>query len=707
MAPEEQILCEVPTAVEDFVKQLMITYKAVMLYPPSSAIPVQNAEAVIEVLHELLKDEPDVRLAISKDGFIYGDTPVFPGHAAYATLAQAFYHRGVADMRFHAGVTGRDITGLLGMLRLTPMDIVAGGGFETLLWEREVVSITITESRVQILEETLGEAEEQVTAADVERVLESQATGRAVERLVLVRVASDSAAIHDFLEQQVSSEGGLDGEKIRDLAHLAASQPLKDRPTLVRALADAIDRLDPDVKRTLVGDHVLPGARSDDSLAAVIRQMDVDAVCRMLVEQLEGGEASREGVARALRNLALISMADRSEVMNAAGAAMRGAGLDEESIGSVLELANPSVLTVRETKNPSATDERPVDAVFKLMDLAPLSQSQSEDDPDRVALELEVRHGIADADVLHALVTLVTIDPESDRWAAVMAMLESSLDLIVPRGEFDIAADAAQELCTAGADERFSVVQRTRLTSSVALLARQQHVQALADALRVYEEDTTEHQAARRLLDVLGDRAIDSLLAVLAEEQDGATRKALVDLLSKLAPDHISEIGGHVIDPRWYFVRNVVAVLGTTKSPAAVTYLSRAARYPDARVRREAVKALSGIPDRLASEIVVSLLSDEDGQNVQLAARHLGKSRVRGAVPVLMQVARGEGKGNRDMPARMEAIEALGQIGSEDARSVLESLGRKRILYASSRDRDVQAAAQAAVSRMTVVGGAR
>jgi HEAT repeat protein len=206
---------------------------------------------------------------------------------------------------------------------------------------------------------------------------------------------------------------------------------------------------------------------------------------------------------------------------------------------------------------------------------------------------------------------------------------------------------------------------------------------------------------------VLRDRAIGPLLSVLADEEDGATRKALVELLSGLAADHIARIGEHILDPRWYFVRNVVTVLGAPRSPAALTYLGRTARHPDARVRRETIRALAGIPDRVASELLVTLLSDEDAQNVQLAARHLGQGRVRGAVPVLMQVARGEGRGNRDLPARLEAIEALGQIGSDEALNVLSSLARRRGIMGGSRDREIRAAAQGAASRIRAQGGVR
>ncbi len=146
-----------------------------------------------------------------------------------------------------------------------------------------------------------------------------------------------------------------------------------------------------------------------------------------------------------------------------------------------------------------------------------------------------------------------------------------------------------------------------------------------------------------------------------------AARKSLVDTISGIAPAYIAELGEEVVDPRWFFVRNVVSILGSTKSPTVLPYLERTLRYPEARVRRETIRALSHQSDRLASQMLVHCLYDEDAQNVQLAARFIGQSGVQGAVPTLEQVARGEGRGNRENGPRVEAIEALGRLGATEA----------------------------------------
>jgi HEAT repeat protein len=197
------------------------------------------------------------------------------------------------------------------------------------------------------------------------------------------------------------------------------------------------------------------------------------------------------------------------------------------------------------------------------------------------------------------------------------------------------------------------------------------------------------------------------LLENLADEPDMVVRKSLVDILSALARNDLAQLGACVTDSRWYFVRNVVAILASTKSPAVLTYLERTLRYPDARVRRETIRGLSVIQDRRSNEMLVASLSDADMQNVQLAARYLGEFGDLGAVSALETVVRGEGQGNRETAPRVEAVEALGRLGATHALPLLESLAGRRTLMGGGRGKELRVAANAAVEAIKKKGAAR
>lgn len=710
-----------PPVIERFIKSLVVTAKAVVLYPPASNIPLETALEAAMVLGEALVERPEVRLIVTKQGLYYNDVPIFSEQAAYENFALDLYNRHLADVRFHVGTTAKEIVSFLSVLKYTPEEIGTSGGFENRLWELGVSTITVTEAHVAIVDAAaLSGAESNAATApplarnEIDELLAAAYGGRPRDQITVARFAGESAAVARYLTETFAGSGGLPdlmsaGERFAEIAEIAYESGGDDRHRLMASLGDALEQLDPALRRAMLIDEILPEARTNESLAAVVRQLDIDSVCRMLVAEMDADQVSRDGLARAIRNLALISIADRDEVVSAAGAAMRGAGIGESVIGEVLELASPSRLTVREMSTGGANQERPVDTIFKLMDLAPTPQREApdEDDPGIAALKVEARRGLTDGDVIMALVSLVGMDARENQFASTMSMLEDSLDLLIDRGEIDIAADAADALKAASENPDLTPEQRSRVGKAVGRFTKPADIRAVAHALRLYPSGSSEHEAARRLLDALGPLALEPLLEQLADEPDMSVRKSLVDLLSQMAPGYIRELGAYVTDARWFVVRNVVGILGSTHSSAALPYLERTVRHQESRVRREAIRALSGINDRFAHEMLIATLNDEDPQNVQLAARYLGASGVLAAVPVLEQVARGEGRGSRDSGPRVEAIEALGRLGATQALATLESLAGKRAFLGAQKARELRAAAESAIARIKTHGGAR
>jgi len=694
----------VPPVIERFMKQLVVTYKAVCLYPPSSTIPRDNAYAAVVALRDALQTEPELRLAVTKDGLLWEGSPLFPGQSAFTSFARELYNHNLAEVRFHSGAQPKDLTALLSVLKDDPADVQAAGGFELRLWEQGVDSVTVTLAHVTLVEsDTQAPAAGPASAVEVDEALAAALAGNRDNRL-LGRLIGDREAMREYMTRAYVSgdeESPFGDRTINELARIVAELPADERPRLLDSLAQAIMGLPAEERHQLVAEHLLVDARSDDAVASVMRQLDVDEVCRVLVEGLKDSRESLEGLARAIRNLAMISIADREDVVNAAGAAMRGAGVSEDAVDDVLEMAHPSRLAVRDGAPAAAATERPPDPIFELLDLAPLQKPTiGEGDPMIDALREEARKGLTDGDVIGAMVTLVGLDHRETPFGQMMSLLEDSIDLLVDRGEIEIAADVTDAMLATAEAEDLSDVQRARARKAVGRFARPAAVRAVLSALRLYAEGSDEYEAARRLLVTLGGRVIEPLLELLADEPDMAVRKSLVDLLAGIAGDYIPELGAHLSDQRWFVVRNVITVLGSTKKSAALPYMERTLRHGDSRVRRETIRSLSLIHDRRAVEMLKAALSDDDPQNVQLAARYLGMSGERGAIPSLVEVARGDGRGNRDISARVESVEALGRLGDESTMPILESLATKRAIIGAGRTRELRVAAESAMSRI-------
>lgn len=707
-----------PAAFEGLVKQLLVTYKAVKLYPPSSTIPRENAREVVGTLQALLRERSAVRLVVTKEGLLFEGLPILPDQPAFTTFVREFYARRLSDVRFHSGVTEQDVVSFLGILLEEPAEIDRAGGFESRLWDRQIDSVTVGEVATKIIDAVADEEIEQTPAEGeqwppddgyIEDLLAMTHALRPRDQRLLVRFMASPKLVSRFLQDAALTRGpasavSMLAERIATMARLAHGELAEDRPALLRSVAEAIMALDGETRHKLLVDRLLSDARIDDAVAEVIRQLDLEEICSALAEGLNPDPVSRDGISRALRNLSLISMAAKDEVAEAARSTFIGAGASTEEVDELLEQALPTRLHV--ARKPDEREETAPDGVLKLIDLAPSRDLAPDDDDEDLRLLREEAHaGVTDGDVLMTLVTLTTLERRPDVFGSLMALVEDKVVMLLEWGELEIATDAASALSVLTQDESLDDAQRSRVDEAIGTLAQPKQIRLIAKAMRVFRSDSPEHATCRRLLGILGGHAIGPLLEVLADEPDMGARKALVDLVSDIAPGHVQLLGEKVTDPRWYFVRNVVSILGGTRGSDTLPYLGRSLRHPDARVRRETIRALSNVQDRLSEEMLVAALSDEDAQNVRLSARYLGTIDARGATTALIGVARGEGRGNREVGPRVEAIEALGRIGAPEAEAALAALAGRRAIIRSGRAREIRAAAESALAALESAGG--
>jgi HEAT repeat protein len=220
-----------------------------------------------------------------------------------------------------------------------------------------------------------------------------------------------------------------------------------------------------------------------------------------------------------------------------------------------------------------------------------------------------------------------------------------------------------------------------------------------------------ERTGLRSTLLHIGADTVTSLVRELVAARDVSARRAYRDAL--VALDHVGVplLEDMVGDERWFVVRNMVGILGEIRSPDAVEHFRRTIEHPDARVRRETVLALSkiggeeavpllarGLNDAEASlrgtaavrlgltklplavgPLLTRLQQEGDGEVEMEIVRALGRIGDPRAVPVLAERASGGGFFSR-IPSsiRVEATRALGEIGGEVARAVLQRLLRER-----------------------------
>jgi len=712
----------VPKPVQLFVVRLSTTMKSQRLYPSGSDIPHRSAVDALEALEAIFGEEQYLELRVGRDGLRYQASSVFPRSQSFTTFAREFYKRNLAAVRFQEGVTPDEILLFLSLIIAPPEQVAAGGGMEVGLSELGVVNITVSETATRIVETALPgtmptpaeieadkdkkhepEAEfDEDALKSIEEILEEAGADQPRDRRLLMRALRDKRAVAEYL-QEARERGSEDSikdlaKRIGALARSTRNEVPADRAAVLSVIAEAISDLSPQERGELYQDHLIDQAKRDQALAELVDKLGVDELVDRILDQIDETPEALTGLSRAVRNLTLMNVqAPGESVLNLVVSKLQADGRSDGFISGMTQAASPTKISgIHQFKTDRSES---VGMVLRLVDMTPDGSDVFVFDEAVEPLRNEAARGTTDGDVIESLMAVAMMEPRDEQFNAIMTMLEDSVGYLIEAGEADVAADVAEALSAASNDETLSESHRAAMAKLLQSIARPSSLAAVTSVLRRYKSDTPEYIACRRLLTVLGTAIIDPLLEVLAEENDMAARKALIEMISAVAGNYVHELGARLTDKRWYLVRNVVSIMAATHSPDALPYLQRTLRHSDARVRRETIRGFAAIHTAMSESMLVAALDDEDAQNVELAAKYLDSLGTHAAVPALELIARGQSRGNHEQQVRVAAIGALSRIGEPTSLLLFQELAKKRgfLWFGGGRDKEVRAAATEAL----------
>jgi HEAT repeat protein len=172
---------------------------------------------------------------------------------------------------------------------------------------------------------------------------------------------------------------------------------------------------------------------------------------------------------------------------------------------------------------------------------------------------------------------------------------------------------------------------------------------------------------ATQIFQRLGEEAGTLLVEALAESEQRAERRALVDALSK-AKIGASALRHSLSDARWYVVRNAADLLGTYQAEGAAADLGRVLSHSDERVRRAAAAALAQLTAQGGTtDPLVRALTDPSPGVRQAAAGGLGLRRSPKSLAALLERLQKEDDGT----VQAALLEALGRNASPTAVNAL------------------------------------
>lgn len=705
------------------LRDLAFAVQALQLYPPDSPVVSDAVERAHGKLMPLV-NAGRLSLAILPETIRVGGADVGSGSRTVRSLAERLHQRGVSHLHLDASLQTKGLQVLAELLATHADELKAEGGIDALYRRQHLEGLTLEMLQLEKLYEEDEEPEGDPDAAIWEQILGGYREELDLQGIDWESLADDREQFADFLGWLLDDESPPAGisemsriQLVRAVCERVGSAAAALGPDRIEAVTEVFsrfyDKLDREVWIDLLGQPlpVGPGSPGADMTPPSSPHLDAEertmraAATELGATDLAGGigaTLSRQQV----EDLLVYALTSREEESPRIFGLFHNL-LEERSERDLMEQA------IREAveRQTEGDDERKtfeelwphlndalrgenLDDYVSTTYRAQLDQLLTETpltslwDVDRIA----GRMGELDPIYLmqrKAKVMLEVLGNESDDddYVALVLELERALPDLIVDGQYI----AAEEILKALAADLVPSNGRTDIQREAArdVLIRFCNQHTLREVVRnLAGKQRTQIDAATRIFGSLGPMAVPPLLEALSQEHSRPVRVHLVGMLAAIGDQALPEIRKHLRDKRWFFVRNLVWIIGEIGDARFVPHLGIIVNHADVRVRRETVRSIGKLRHEATTPVLVSATEDSDFEVQLLAIRGLGTSGAHSAVGRLREFLRlPNSTGNNTDVIRAAAI-ALGRIGSAAALPDLKKLTRRPILF---RGRRIQA----------------
>jgi hypothetical protein len=625
---------------------------------PARAAGLRNAHAR---LCALLRASGGLELGVTREGLLHAETSFAAPHAR--ALAQALHVRNVAVLRFEEGVDPTEVETLLRLLgpvkpgaepRPLELDLTAAGIGHVSVVSLDYSALATTEAVSPILEEPAS-----LWAAIVQSLL----TGKVLAPHGVTPLSGETYTAEGLASLLASSAAGTDSAGLEGVlgsvkTHLGRAHG-PAWTAAVHQLGELVRALPKDI-RDLILQSALSAAAGDE------RVQDLVPLLTSLLEP--------DDLLRALRQLSVSGVklsAHALKLIHTLSAdARRRAEQDPSSEAVTRQVVDEltQLFHDEDVDRYNPDDHQGLLDQVAAVDLTAVWPAAAEDPTALGASTQTLTEEAIRTTTTQVLLDLVA-SGDAEGAAGPLARLQQVFGDALAAGDMAHALGLVDALRALSADAALTASLRAAVTGLMARLASESIPRILQSGASAEETAL----ALRELVARLGAAATAGLLESLSVEKDKSRRRRLFDALVSLGLEIAPQTRRLLTDPRWYVVRNMVALLRAVGDRSAIPDLRRCAEHPDIRVRLEAIKTLLGLDPSVPRQLLERALNDPDPKIAEAAVSLCGQCGIREArAPLLAMLQRWDFLGAR-LSLRLKALRALADLGDP---TVLPELGR-------------------------------
>jgi len=681
--------------VHDVMRSLVSAIRTVKIYPPNNPVYFQSIKKSFELLEHFLTTAPEYSVGVQKTNFTYRHMPVGKEAQLNKAIAQDLFAKGIREIVLSAGVTEAELLELCRALALSSEDLAMKNGISSILWEKGADHIKVTEAGLDEIITTkmskgLMDKNSTGNTATMEATVPSAAKKEKVffgRTLVLGELISDPSGFA-FSMLELAKRTHAEHESVEDRLYALyqeagckiEAEHAGQSDAMFEGLAKSVLSLEPNFRDALVAGKLY---KDLDTEMAAEQQPEAEQQLPSALHEIQAGRFSHAWTVQQVSTLLKKSTSKK---------------------------ALPSVPSL----SPAEVEAEPVST-----DLIGIAREMAEYSPEEMERLKILGEAGMESDIfqatLHTFICLLPLaknpvhsvpdEKELVRFSSVVRQLEDMMNFFLKEKDYDRALSIIQAFHRP-VDPAF----QPRLKEALKKTGSKSVVITAIGELKKHPKDSREYQSAYDYISKLEREATEVLLELMAEEQDRTARIFYVDLLKDVGKNQITLLGELLSDGRWYFVRNIVSILGESKADQALLFLRRASDHENVRIRQEVIKGLLTIGGKKAASVLAKLLRDRDADIQMTAIRAYGDFPGIGAEESkpLIEFLEDRSLRMKEQELTIEAIKTLGKIGGRDAREFLKRYDIIRWWKPWKLQKQIKAAAEQAgeeISRRQGDGG--
>jgi hypothetical protein len=258
---------------------------------------------------------------------------------------------------------------------------------------------------------------------------------------------------------------------------------------------------------------------------------------------------------------------------------------------------------------------------------------------------------------------ILNMGPLDETFDRVTNFLGRICDWQVGSGDYLSACAIMSDLRTLKDRDELEKPRKASISDTIDKLGDRKLIRQLGEHLPNLSEQRLEEIFA--YLTMLSPTAINPLCDVLADCEVRRVRYLLCRAISVIAKNNPEYLRHSVEDKRWYFVRNVVMILGLMGNPKGIGLLKQAGSHAEARVRREVARSVGKIRSSQGLDVLQTLCHD-DNKMVRFASLSAMREIDSGdARDFLEAMIIDKSFGKKSMDEKREVMRTYGNMGKE------------------------------------------